>query len=122
MPMVGKMNQIFEPGRIVKGKVTGIKKYGIFVSFENEYTGMIHISEISENFVKNINDYARLGEFIPCKILEIQSEEKKVKLTIKNLDYMLRRENHYNESFEILKHHLPIWMNEKLEEINNNIT
>ena len=83
------MNLIFEPGRIVKGKVTGIKKYGIFVSFENEYTGMIHISEISENFVKDLNDYARIGELIPCKILEVKKEDKKAKLTIKNLDYMM---------------------------------
>jgi len=114
---VVKMNAIFEPGRIVRGKVSGIKDYGIFVTFENGYTGMIHISEISDNYVRDIHKYAQVGEIIPCKILEMDSSIKRVKLTIKNVDYLLRRDGCYNENFEPLKEKLPIWMKEKLNEI-----
>lgn len=113
------MNQIFERGRIVKGKVSGIKNYGIFVSFDNGYTGMIHISEVSDAYVKDINAYAKIGEIIPCKIIEMDSENRRVKLTLKNLDYLLRREKHFNQNFEILSQKLPQWMEEKMKEIKN---
>lgn len=42
----------FKKGEIIKGTVTGIEKYGIFVNLDNYYTGLIHISEISNFFVK----------------------------------------------------------------------
>lgn len=111
------VNQIFERGRIVKGKVSGIKKYGIFVSFDNGYNGMIHISEISGSFVRDINLYAKEGEIIPCKIIELDAEQKKVKLTLKNLDYLMRRERHFNSNFDVLSKKLPDWIKEKMDEI-----
>ena len=114
------MNQIFEKGRIVKGKVTGITNYGIFINFDNGYNGLIHISEISDNFVKDINIFAKMGEIIPCKILEIDSNNKLNKLTLKNLDYEYRRDNHFNKGFEILKEKLPIWISQKINEIQEN--
>ena len=42
---------MYKIGDTVKGKITGIQKYGIFVAVDNEYTGLIHISEISNAFV-----------------------------------------------------------------------
>ena len=55
--------------QIVEGVVTGIEDYGIFVNIDNEYTGLIHISEISDDFVRNINDYVNKGDIlINCKI------------------------------------------------------
>ena len=47
----------YEIGQIVTCCVTGIEKYGIFVNLEEYYSGLIHISEISSQFVRNINDY-----------------------------------------------------------------
>ena len=111
------VNQIFEKGRIVKGKVTGITNYGIFVGFYNGFKGLIHISEISDNFVKNINNFAQIGEIIPCKIFELDSQNKIVKLTLKKLDYEYRRENHYNKEFKVLEEKLPIWILEKIREM-----
>lgn len=113
------MNNIIEPGKIVKATVSGIANYGIFVNLENGYTGMIHISEVSDNYVKDLNDYAKIGERIPCKILEINYSTKKVKLSIKNLDYHLRRENGYQDNFINLKQMLPKWIEEKLTEIKS---
>ena len=51
------MTNELEVGNIIKGKVTGIENYGIFVQFENNYSGLIHISEVSEDFVRDINNY-----------------------------------------------------------------
>ena len=52
----------YKPGDIVTAKVTGISEYGIFVLLEDNTTGLIHISEISSSFVRNISDYVELNE------------------------------------------------------------
>ena len=44
---------------IVEGLVTGITEYGIFVSLDEYYSGLIHISEISDNFVRDINNFVK---------------------------------------------------------------
>ena len=54
----------YEKGKIVTGCVTGIEKYGVFVGLDEFYSGLIHISEISRNFVKDVNDYVSVGETI----------------------------------------------------------
>ena len=51
-------------GRIIRGTVTGIESYGVFVSCDDYYTGLIHISEISHGFVKNITDFVHIGDLI----------------------------------------------------------
>ena len=53
----------FEVGSIVKGEVTGIEPYGIFVKVGNT-DGLIHISEIAHNYISNITKYVSIGEKI----------------------------------------------------------
>lgn len=77
----------YQKGEIISGKVTGIEKYGIFVSFSNQITGLIHISEISDAFVKNVGDYAEVNETIQARVLEYDGVHKRLKLSIKNLKY-----------------------------------
>ena len=65
----------YYPGSIVEGKVVGIKPYGVFVSLEDEVMGLIHISEISDGFVTNINKMVKIGEIVKTKMLDINYEE-----------------------------------------------
>ena len=81
----------YQVGDIVTVSVTGIEKYGIFVGLDEYYSGLIHISEISDGFVRNINDYVNLGETIKAKILEIDEEELHIKLSIKNMNYRITK-------------------------------
>ncbi len=62
---MGKYNK----NDVVLGLVTGIENYGIFVSLDEYYSGLIHISEISDDYVRNINNYVNIGETIKVKIL-----------------------------------------------------
>ena len=64
----------YEVGNIVTGNVTGIEKYGIFVSLDEYYSGLIHISEISDNFVRDVNDYVKYGDTIKAKIIEVDDD------------------------------------------------
>ncbi len=76
----------FECGAIVTGYVTGVEKYGIFVCIDEHHTGLIHISEITSSFVRNIYDYVKIGETIHAKIIGIDSDGR-LKLSIKDIDY-----------------------------------
>ena len=107
---------------IVKGKVTGIEDYGIFVSVDDSVTGLIHISEISTAFVRNITDYVEIGEDIQAKVLEYDSKNKKLKLSIKDFDYHINhnKKNMITETksgFEGLHNLLDKWIEEKEEEM-----
>lgn len=109
-------------GSVVKGVVTGIESYGIFVKLNNEYSGLVHISEISEKFVKDVTKYAQIDEKIYVEIREINEESKKCILSIKDLNYRLNEECIVKESvrgFSPLKKHLPQWIEEKYNEIHN---
>lgn len=117
--------EAFQPGEIIKGQVTGIEKYGIFININNEYSGLIHISEISEGFVKDIHDFVSIGETIYCKIVEVDEKNCNLKLSIKNMNYKARKgKGKFNETvrgFLPLKEKLDEWIEEKkkvLEEEN----
>ncbi|MDQ5983586.1 MAG: Polyribonucleotide nucleotidyltransferase [Eubacteriales bacterium SKADARSKE-1] len=72
-------------GEIVEGKVTKITNFGAFVEIMPGKSGMIYISEISTNFVKNINDYLKEGQIVKTKIINI-SEKGEVALSIRRLE------------------------------------
>ena len=109
----------FIVGNIVKGEVTGIEPYGIFVKIDNKYNGLIHISEITNNFVKNISDYVDIGEFIYAKIIDTDKENGNLRLSIKGLNYKVNNKNQkVKESirgFSPLQENLSKWTEETLK-------
>ena len=118
------MNQ-YKKGEIVTGCVTGIEKYGIFVSLDDYHSGLIHISEISDFFVRNPADYVHVGETIRAKVIDDTDVESfHVKLSIKNFDYKLSKKSNTkivetSRGFQSLKQQLPIWIAQKIEKIAN---
>lgn len=105
---------MYKIGDIVKGKVTGIENYGIFLLIDDGYTGLIHISEISEKFVRNVFDYVQLDEVISSKVIEVDESNKKLKLTIKNFDYRIEDKRNLEDKngFSLLREKLPMWIAE----------
>ena len=110
----------YKKGDVVTGVVTGIEKYGIFVGLDDYNSGLIHISEISDSFVRNPADYVKIGETIKSKVIEDEDLDSfQVKLSIKDLDYRFNKKGKIQETihgFETLKNMLPIWIEEKREE------
>ena len=113
------MNEEYKVGDIIKGQVTGIEKYGVFVNIDPYFDGLIHISEISSEFVKDIHDYVEIGETIYCQILEVDNDNLHLKLSIKNINYKSDNSNspikETRKGFLPLKENLDIWINEKLD-------
>ena len=111
----------YEKGKIVTGYVTGIEKYGIFVSLDEYYTGLIHISEISSNYVRNVADFVNIGETIRMKVIEVDNMKHHIKLSIKNFDYRVNRKRktkikETENGFNTLSQKLSNWIEEKMDE------
>lgn len=73
----------YEVGTVVEGKVTGIKPFGAFVAIDEETQGLVHISEVAHGFVKDINDYLKVGDTVTVKILKVDEEFGKISLSIR---------------------------------------
>ena len=70
-------------GEIVSGKVVQIKEYGAFVELEPGLDGLVHISEVANKRVENIADELEVGQAVDAKILDIDTERKRISLSIK---------------------------------------
>lgn len=71
-----------EVGSKLKGKVTGITHFGAFVELPNGQTGLVHISEIAHNYVKDIHDHLKIGEQVEVKIVQVERDGR-IGLSIK---------------------------------------
>ena len=67
---------VYHVGQIVEGQITGIKPYGAFVSIDANTSGLIHISELSDGFVRDVELFVKLGEKVKLKVLEIDQENQ----------------------------------------------
>ena len=72
----------FGVGAVLDGKVTGITKFGAFVSFPDGKTGLVHISEIAYTYVNDIRDHLQEGQTIQVKVLGID-DNNRINLSIK---------------------------------------
>ncbi|MBT2737024.1 S1 domain-containing RNA-binding protein [Neobacillus sp. C211] len=70
-----------EVGTKVQGKVTGITSFGAFVELPGGTTGLVHISEVADSYVKDVNDHLKVGDLIEVKV--ISEKDGKTALSIK---------------------------------------
>lgn len=74
-----------EVGAVLEGKVTGITKFGAFIELPGGKTGMVHISEVANTFVKEIRDYVKENQVVKVKVLAI-TPEGKISLSMKRVE------------------------------------
>ncbi len=71
-----------EVGKIIEGKVSGITGFGAFVDLGEGKSGLVHISEVSKNYVKDINEHLKVGDTVKVKVMNIEANGK-IGLSIK---------------------------------------
>lgn len=71
-----------EVGAILEGVVTGIVKFGAFVQLDEDHNGLVHISEISDEYVKEVSDHLSKGQKVKVKVLSIE-DGRKIALSMK---------------------------------------
>lgn len=114
----------YELGNIIKVIVTGTTEYGIFVKIDENYIGLIHISEISDKFVKDPTEFVNENEEIFAEIIDIDKHSKQLKLSIKNIQYRKngikkRKIEETKHGFNTLLYKLPFWIDENLKNHKN---
>lgn len=77
----------YQPGQLVKGKVTKITNFGVFVGLEDGLEGLLHISELADHKVDNPEELVNVGDEIEVKVLRVDTDERKIGLSRKRVDW-----------------------------------
>ena len=77
----------YQPGQLVKGKVTKITNFGVFVGLEDGLEGLLHISELADHKVENPEEVVKVGDEIEVKILRVDTDERKIGLSRKRVEW-----------------------------------
>jgi small subunit ribosomal protein S1 len=77
----------YQPGHIVKGKVTKITNFGVFVGLENGLEGLLHISELADHKVDDPEEIVKVGDEIEVKVLRVDTDERKIGLSRKRVEW-----------------------------------
>jgi len=86
-PWLRQIPEHYLPGQIVKGKVTKITNFGVFVELEDELEGLLHVSEMADHKVENPQDIVKVGDEIEVKILRVDTDDRKIGLSLKRAQW-----------------------------------
>ena len=126
------MNNHYRAGQHIKVRVTGIQPYGAFVETPDHTEGLIHISEIMDDYVHNLKKFLSEGQVVKAKILSID-DEGKLNLSLKDNDYFKNYERKKEKQsvldeiketekngFKTLEEGLPAWIKQSKRAMHNN--
>ncbi len=82
----------YQPGQLVKGKVTKITNFGVFIGLEDGLEGLLHISELSDDKVENPEEMVKVGDELEVKVLRVDTDERKIGLSRKRVDWAEEQE------------------------------
>ncbi|MEE2826475.1 MAG: 30S ribosomal protein S1 [Planctomycetota bacterium] len=91
-PWASDIPDRYQPGQVIQGKVTKITNFGVFVGLEDGLEGLLHISELSEDKVENAEDVVKVGDELEVKILRVDTEERKIGLSRRRVDWTEEQE------------------------------
>jgi len=86
-PWINDIPNRYQPGQLVKGKVTKITNFGVFVGLEEGLEGLLHISELADHKVDNPEEIVKLNDEIEVKILRVDGDERKIGLSRKRVEW-----------------------------------
>jgi predicted RNA-binding protein with RPS1 domain len=86
-PWVEAIPGAYQPGMVVRGKVTKITNFGVFVELEDDLEGLLHISELADHKVENPQDVVQAGDEIDVKILRVDISDRKIGLSLKRAQW-----------------------------------
>jgi small subunit ribosomal protein S1 len=84
-PWEGDIPGRYKPGQVVKGKVTKLTNFGVFVELEPGLEGLLHISELADDKVETPEDVVKVGDEVEVKVLRVDAKDRKIGLSRKNL-------------------------------------
>ncbi len=115
---------LYKKDEIIEVEITALKPYGAFAKVDNEYSGLIHISEINGLFIKDINDVFKIGDKKKVRILDVNEEKKQIKLSMildktgKTKKRKQTKLSDTNLGFDLFDEILSEWISCKMKEIS----
>jgi small subunit ribosomal protein S1 len=76
----------YKPGTLVRGKVTSITDFGVFLEIEEGIEGLIHVSELSKEKLDSPKNFTEIGNELEAVVLNIDTADRKIALSIKQLE------------------------------------
>ncbi|KYH14982.1 S1 domain-containing post-transcriptional regulator Ygs [Staphylococcus kloosii] len=123
------MNHHYKIGQHIKVRVTGIQPYGAFVETPDNTEGLIHISEIMDDYVHNLKKFLSEGQIVRAKVISIDNEGK-LNLSLKDNDYFKNYERKKEKQsvldeiketekygFQTIKERLPVWIKQSKDDM-----
>ena len=117
----------YQIGDLIIGKITSVKPYALFLSFENGTNGLLHISELSDSYIRDIEKYGSVGDEIKVKVLSIDPANGFLRVSYKAIPDNEKYNTHDESShhfaqfdeadFHDLEEKLPEWIDATLEKI-----
>jgi small subunit ribosomal protein S1 len=80
------VGQRYEVGKEISGVITNLTDFGVFVELEEGIEGLVHVSEISKENIKSPKEHYQIGDTITAKVMNINSDERRIGLSIKRLE------------------------------------
>ncbi|CAD2079998.1 S1 domain-containing post-transcriptional regulator Ygs [Jeotgalicoccus meleagridis] len=124
------MAKKYRVGQFVKVKVTGIQSYGAFVKTPDNRDGLIHISEVMNDYVHDVNQYLSKGQIVKAKIVSID-EDGKLSLSLKENEYFKNEEKKRDKrsvlekiretekyGFQSIEERMPAWIDDAIARMN----
>ncbi len=94
------MSEKVQVGNIVEGKVLRIKPFGAIVSLGEKVQGLVHISQVANTFVQDINDHVSVGDIVKVKVLSVDEASNKISLSMREaLPAPPKSKPHYEKNF-----------------------
>jgi small subunit ribosomal protein S1 len=85
-PWEGDIPGRFQPGQKVRGKVTKLTNFGVFVELEPGLEGLLHISELTDQKIESPEDVVKVGDEVDVKVLRVDQKDRKIGLSMRNVD------------------------------------
>ena len=92
-----------EVGNIVEGTITGIAKFGAFVELPDKKVGLVHISEVANEYVSDVNDYLKVKDKVKVKVITIDDHGKialSIKQAVPTPEREEKKQDHFHRSHE----------------------
>jgi small subunit ribosomal protein S1 len=86
-PWLNAIPEHYKPGMVIRGTVTKITNFGVFVELEQELEGLLHISELADHKVENPHDVVKAGDEVDVKILRVDKADRKIGLSLKRAQW-----------------------------------
>jgi len=86
-PWLNAIPGAYQPGMVVRGRVTKITNFGVFVELEDDLEGLLHVSELADHKIDNPHDVVKPGQEVDVKILRVDMQERKIGLSLKRAQW-----------------------------------